>query len=77
MTILRGGGGSTNIMYVAISAAKLKTAIQIQTTSARLALRRRRLGGVTFDPDENDTTRSPLRRCRDGRRISASRFTFV
>ena len=44
MTILRGGGGSTNIMYVAISAARQKPRIQTQTSSAFL----RRLCATPF-----------------------------
>ena len=41
MTILRGGGGSTNNTYVAISAAGQRPRIQTQATSARLPRLRR------------------------------------
>ena len=47
MTILRGGGGSTNIMYVAISAARQKPRIQAQTASAAFPCLRG-LGGTTL-----------------------------
>ena len=54
MTILRGGGGSTNIVYVPISAAREMAMIQIQTPIGCLRLRRG-LGGATLGRDEEDT----------------------
>src|SRR5262245_52779699 len=65
MTILRGGGGSTNMMYVAISAAALKPRIHTQTTIACL-LRLRGPGDVALGRDEEDMARSPECRCGHG-----------
>src|SRR5262245_30130658 len=61
MTILRGGGGSTNNMYVATSAARQKPRIQTQAVSGCLPWPRGR-GGATLGRDEG-TTHSP--ECRD------------
>jgi hypothetical protein len=55
MTIVRGGGGSTNITYVAIRAARLRPRVQTQTMSACL-LRLRGLGDVAAGRDEEATT---------------------
>src|SRR5262245_56946559 len=71
MMILRRGGGSTNITYVAIRAARQEPRIQTQATNAGLP-RLRDLGGATPGRDEEDTTRSPESRCVHGRRVSCS-----
>src|SRR3954453_11094419 len=58
MTIFRGGGGSTNITYVAIRAAAQTPMIQTQAATARLR-RLRGLAGGTTGRDEESTIRSP------------------
>src|SRR5262249_22854914 len=74
MTILRGGGGSTNITYVAISAARQKPRIQTQTTSACFPWLRD-LGGATLGGDEEGTTQPLECGCVHGRPVGRTRGT--
>src|SRR3954447_24463546 len=74
MTIFRGGGGSTNITYVAIRAAAQTPRIQTQAATARLRRLRGPAGGTT-GRDEESTTRSPEYRWGHGRTLGRWRGT--
>src|SRR5271167_440904 len=73
MTILRGGGGSTNITYVATSAATENPRIQAHAIACLPG--RREFDDGALDPEDECTTRSPVYRSIDGRPGGRSRGT--